>query len=443
MKPDIALTIAGSDSGGGAGIQADLKTFSALGIHGLCVLTSVTAQNTKGVEGINDLSGDFVGKQIDTVVDDFDVKWGKTGMLSSQEIIRAVQDRAEKHNLKLVVDPVMVAASGSSLLREKAFENLKDLVGTAELVTPNIPEAEKLADLKIEIPDDAQKAARRIGNLGPKNVLVKGGHLNTGDVKNFLYTKDEIREFETPRIAVDEIHGTGCTFSSAITAKLAKGKDMETAVEEAGQFMVRSIRGRLEMGGGVETVNPMAEMWKVTGGVEEVTEVQKAAREIVNRKKFCNLIPEVGVNIAMAKPGAEKIEDVIGLNGRIVKVEGKPYQTGIPAPGGSEHVASIILAVMDENPNFRSAMNVKFSEEILEKCRDLDFKISDFDRKREPEDIRTMEWGPKRAIEKLGEVPDLIYDRGAVGKEPMIRVIGKTAGKVTQKSLNIMKKMDF
>ncbi|MFW6386071.1 MAG: bifunctional hydroxymethylpyrimidine kinase/phosphomethylpyrimidine kinase [Candidatus Hadarchaeota archaeon] len=443
MKPNIVFTIAGSDSGGGAGLQADLKTFAALEVHGTCIITSVTAQNTRGVRGTNDLPGTFVGKQIDAVAKDFDPTWGKTGMLSNPDIIDVVKEKVSEYDLKLVVDPVMVAASGSSLLKEEAFESLKELVGDSFLVTPNVPEAEKLSGLQIEGYEDVEQATERIfSNLGPKNVLIKGGHLGGKTVKNFLYGKSGIENFETPRIPIPDVHGTGCTFSSAITAKLAKGNDLITSIEEAGHFMVSSIKGRLKIGEGPPTVNPLAEIWKVTDGTREVRQVQNAAKSLSKRKEFAKLIPEVGTNIAMAKKNAEKITDVVGLSGRIVKVGGRPYQTGIPVEGGSEHIANIVLAVQKRNPEYRSAMNIRFSNEIVEKAEDLGLSSAEFNRENEPEGIRTMEWGPKRAIENAGEITDIIYDKGAVGKEPMIRIIGKNAAQVANKALSIMEEMD-
>lgn len=439
MKPDIALTIAGSDSGGGAGIQADLKTFAALEVHGLSVITSATAQNTRGVEGIEDLPAEFVGKQIDTVAKDFDVKWAKTGMVSSSEIIGVIKERTKEHGIELVVDPVMTAGGGASLLKEGAFQGLKDLLSEAKLTTPNLIEASKLAEMKIETVDEMKTAAKKISELGPEGVLIKGGHLDTSKIHNLLFYEDKFTEFEESRVPISEVHGTGCTFSAAITAELAKGLGLQPAVEKAGDFMIDAVRGRLEIGGGVGTVNPMARAWKVTGDGDEIREVQRAAKNLVNSPEFGRLIPEVGTNIAMAPKGSQKTEDVIGLTGRIVKVNDKPYLSGFPAPGGSEHVANFVLTAEKHDPRIRSGMNIRFSEEILGKCRELSLEISSFDRRGEPPDVKTMSWGAEKAIEKFGGVPDVIYDRGAVGKEPMLRILGEKATDVSEIALRIAK----
>lgn len=440
MKFNVALTIAGSDSGGGAGIQADLKTFSALEVHGLCVLTSVTAQNSRGVEAISDVPADFVGRQIDVVAGDFDMNWAKTGMLSSGEIIRKVRERVSAHDIDLVVDPVMVAADGSPLLSEDALGEMKDFLSEAKLVTPNTVEASVLSEMSVDNLRDMRKSAEKIAELGPEAVLIKGGHLNTPKIHNLLLRDDEFTEFEGPRVPAQKVHGTGCAFSAAITAELAKGREIQSAIDEAGKFMTDAIRGRMEIGGGTDIVNPMAGLWKVTGDGEEIEEVQKAAKGLANTPEFSELIPEVGTNIAMAPKDAETVEDVVGLTGRIVKSGDRPHMSGLPAPGGSGHVGNLVLTAMKHDPEIRAGMNVRFSEEILERCRDLDLTISSFDRRNEPEGVKTMRWGTERAIEKFGAVPDVIYDRGAVGKEPMIRILGERATDVSEVSLRIIKK---
>ncbi len=442
MKPKITLTIAGSDSGGGAGVQADLKTFSALEVHGTSVITSLTAQNTLGVDGILDTPEDFVKKQIDSVAQDFEVEWAKTGMVSNSKIIEAILEKAKEYKINLVVDPIMIAATGSSLIRKGAIKKLKELIGEATLVTPNIPEAEKLSDTRIDNIETMKTAAEKISEIGVDGALIKGGHLSTEKIVNLLHYKNSFKQFERPRIDAPEIHGTGCTFSAAITAELTKGNSIPHSIEKASDFMVDAVRGRLKIGKGVETINPMARMWKVTGNGEEIQEVQKAAKKLERSPEFARLIPEVGSNIAMAKKDARTPKEVVGLTGRIVKVRGTPHMTGVPDFGGSEHVTNIVLTVMGKNPEIRSAMNIKFSEKILEICKNLEYELSSFDRENEPENVKTMSWGTERAIEKLGKVPNIIYDRGSIGKEAMIRILGKKATEVSEIALKIGKKLD-
>lgn len=388
-----------------------------------------------------DLSPEFVGKQFDTITGDFEVEWAKTGMISNSKIARVIRDRVEEYGIKLVVDPVMVATSGSPLMEEGTIGEMTGLLEETELVTPNVPEAEELAEMRIKTIQDMKDAAEKISEFGPGGVLIKGGHLDTPKIHNILLYDDKFTEYVEPRIPVPGIHGTGCTFSAAITAELARGNKLKSAVQKAGDFLGASVRGRLEIGGGYDTVNPLAQIWKVTGDGEEIEEVQKAAENLTSSPEFVRLIPEVGTNVAMAPKGAREPDDVIGLTGRIIEVKGRPYLSGIPAPGGSEHVANFVLTAMKQNSRIRSGMNVRYSDEILGVCRDLDLKISNFDREKEPSGVKTMKWGTERAIEKFGGVPDVIYDEGAVGKEPMIRLLGEGVLEITETALQIAEKI--
>ena len=258
----IALTIAGSDSGGGAGIQADLKTFSALGVYGMSVLTSITAQNTLGVQGVHDLPPDFVGLQIDSVMQDIGADAVKTGMLSNTQIIKMVSKKIKEYQVRnLVIDPVMVAKGGDRLLREDAVKELKEnLIYLAMVVTPNLSEAEVLSGLRIRNIEDMKEAARKIHKLGPKNVLIKGGHLLSAEAIDLLYNGRTFREFRVERIITKNTHGTGCTFSSAIAAELAKGKEVEEAVNTAKRYITLAIQNSLEIGHGHGPLNHLVRL---------------------------------------------------------------------------------------------------------------------------------------------------------------------------------------
>jgi len=251
-----ALTIAGSDSGGGAGIQADLKTFCAFGVYGMSVLTSITAQNTQGVLGIHDLPAQFVALQLEAVLTDMGADAAKTGMLSNAEIIEVVSAKAREHRLdNLVVDPVMVAKSGESLLREDAREALKGaLLPLATVVTPNLPEAEFLSGQKIATTHEMRRAAESIFALGPRYVLIKGGHL-PGDALDILYDGAAFTEFRSKRIKTHHTHGTGCTFSAAIAAGLARGRSVTESVAVAKEYITRAIQNSLPLGHGHGPLN--------------------------------------------------------------------------------------------------------------------------------------------------------------------------------------------
>jgi hydroxymethylpyrimidine/phosphomethylpyrimidine kinase len=258
-----ALTIAGSDSGGGAGIQADLKTFQALGCYGMSAITAVTVQNTIGVFGVHEIPPETVAAQVDVVLSDLGADAVKTGMLASAPIIEAVAGVLRKHGVKhLVVDPVMVAKSGDPLLRDDARGALtSSLLPLAEIVTPNVPEAAVLAGMEIAGEKVLAEAAARIHALGPRYVLMKGGHLEGAEAVDYLYDGHAMRRFTAPRIVTGNTHGTGCTYASAIAARLAHGDTMPDAVRRAKEYLTEAIRRHVPMGGGH---GPLHHGWHIT-----------------------------------------------------------------------------------------------------------------------------------------------------------------------------------
>jgi hydroxymethylpyrimidine/phosphomethylpyrimidine kinase len=239
-----ALTIAGSDSGGGAGIQADLKTFQAFNVFGMSAVTSVTAQNTLGVRSIHDIPSNIVGDQIDMIMQDIGTDAAKTGMVSNKEIIEMIVDRVRRYKIeKLVVDPVMIAKSGARLLRKDAEKALiEKLLPAAFLVTPNVFEAEIISGISIKNIEDAKKSAKLIQKKGAKNVLLKGGHLSGEKAIDILFDGKDFTCYEAERINTENTHGTGCTFSAVITAGLAKGMTVYNAIKVAKDYITRAIK---------------------------------------------------------------------------------------------------------------------------------------------------------------------------------------------------------
>ena len=257
-----ALTIAGSDSGGGAGIQADLKTFSAFRVFGMSVITAVTAQNSLGVQGVENLPPAFVALQLRSVLSDFGAGAAKCGMLSTAPIIEAVAATlADDPVEKLVVDPVMVSKSGDALLQPDARQALIERVlPLALVVTPNLPEAESLAGIPVASRPDMEEAARRIHRLGPRYVLVKGGHLK-GDAIDLLWNGKAFTAFRAPRIDSGNTHGTGCTLSAAIAAGLARGQAIGDAIRDAKAYVTRAIREGFAAGRGVGQLRHFITEW--------------------------------------------------------------------------------------------------------------------------------------------------------------------------------------
>ena len=257
-----ALTIAGSDSGAGAGIQADLKTFAAHGVYGTSAITALTAQNTVGVMAIHVVPDDIVGAQIEAVVGDIGCDAVKTGMLANSTIVEAVAAAIESMELpNLVVDPVMVAKSGDHLLDDEAVHALRwTLLRLARVVTPNIPEAEVLAKMTVRTRDDMREAARRIAMLKPGAVVIKGGHLPGPEIVDVLLEHGEFTEFTGPRIEGRNTHGTGCTFAAAIAAQLAKGVALKEAVRLAKDYVAGAMRPGIPLGKGHR---PLDHFWKL------------------------------------------------------------------------------------------------------------------------------------------------------------------------------------
>ena len=265
----VALTIAGSDSGGGAGIQADLKTFSALGVYGASVLTALTAQNTREVRAIHAVEPEFIAAQLNCVFDDLPVRAIKIGMLSESAVIEVIaQILVDKAEIPLVLDPVMVAKSGDRLLRSEAIGSLRRvLLPLATLITPNLPEAAMLLEIaEPQTRQDMQLAAEKLRQLGASAVLIKGGHLSDGDVEessDFLLTETLACWLPAKRLDTLNTHGTGCTLSSAIAAGLALGKDLESAVREAKTYISGAIAaaGQLRVGSGHGPVHHFYRWW--------------------------------------------------------------------------------------------------------------------------------------------------------------------------------------
>jgi len=258
-----ALTIAGSDSGAGAGIQADLKTFAACGVYGTSVITAITAQNTKGVTRILELPPDLIAAQIDAVVEDIGTHALKTGMLASSAIIEVVAGKIRQHRLQnLVVDPVMVAKSGDLLLRSEAIEALRSLlIPLATIVTPNLSEAEQLTGVQATTLKKTKEAAIRIAGMGARSVVIKGGH-RKGPATDLFYDGEKFRELRAARIRTPHTHGTGCTFSAAIAANLAKGEKLEKAVALAKKYITQAIRRGFAVGAGHGPVHHFYSFWK-------------------------------------------------------------------------------------------------------------------------------------------------------------------------------------
>jgi hydroxymethylpyrimidine kinase / phosphomethylpyrimidine kinase / thiamine-phosphate diphosphorylase len=441
------VTIAGSDTGGGAGIQADLKTIAALGGHGMTIITALTAQNSLGVQSVYPIPLPFIEAQMDAVFTDMGADAVKTGMLWTAAVVKLVAMKLKSFRInRLVVDPVITATDGTRLLDAEGQAALQEtLFPLAALVTPNLPEAAALAGMRVQEIEEMHEAACRIRAYGAEAVLIKGGHL-MGDPVDVLLDGSGFTEFPSERISMTDVHGTGCVLSAAIATELAKGASLKEAVQRGREMTIASIKAAVQMGQGKNFADPHAYLTTEGERNAVLMALHAAIAALKGEANIGGFIPEVSSNLGYALPGAGKKENVAAFPGRIIRVGNGIATINAAAFGASEHIASIILTVMRHDPSFRSAMNIRYSAAILKACRERGFRIVGFDRAKEPHEVSAQEghslaWGVEDALHRAGEVPDLIYDEGGWGKEPMIRILGRDPREVVRKVIDIKRSM--
>jgi len=439
------LTIAGSDSGGGAGIQADLKTITVLGGFGMSVITALTAQNTTGVIDIYPVPVSFISAQFKAVAKDIKIDAAKTGMLYNQETAKEVITLLEQYNIKnLVIDPVMVATSGDTLFSgDISSVAVKKFFNLASLVTPNTQEASQLCGIEITSIETMEQAAKAIAKMGTASVLVKGGHMKGEDAVDIFYDGSSIHHFVSKRYSGDSIHGTGCTLSSAIATFLGQGLNTFEAIKKAKGFITKAIETAAMVGKGHKPANQLAAAQIMLDKENILRELKAAICRFTNSSNAASFIPEVQSNIAYSLCNAKTCDDIAGIPGRLIRLEKTVITVSEPMFGASKHIAQIILTAMKYEPSLRSCMNIRYDNNILEKARQKGFIIKSFNRNDEPDMIKqkkggTMEWGTDMVFQKGLPWPDIIFDIGGVGKEPMIRVIGSDPGMVVNKVLSLL-----
>jgi hydroxymethylpyrimidine kinase / phosphomethylpyrimidine kinase / thiamine-phosphate diphosphorylase len=442
-----ALSIAGSDSGAGAGIQADLKMFSALDVYGCTAITAITAQNTKQVVGIFEIAPSMVEQQIRSVLTDMRPNAIKIGMVYSSPIIDAVYRSLKKTSkIPIVLDPILAAGTGAKLLRSEAYKSFASkLIPSCTLITPNRMEAEKLADIVIRTENDAIEAARKIKKLGAENVIVKAGHFGSAYVTDLLLdSKGKIMKFTNPRLKIKEIHGSGCSFSSAVAAYLAKDLTLAEACKMANEFVHTAIKDAVRIGSGLPVANPLSVIYRDASRYHTLAELQEAAEQVSMLDGFYRVIPETQTNFAYALLDAANISDVAAVRGRIIKIENTAAPASYVKFGASSHVASAIIAYMSINPDFRSAINIRFDKRIVDVCKSL-FSVAGYDRTKEPKRIKRREgssvaWGVLAALSKNPRA-DVIYHTGDVGKEPMITLFGRNPAEIVARINRLLEKI--
>jgi len=439
-----AMTIAGSDPSGGAGIQADVLTIESIGVHATCAVTALTVQNTLGVREVLRTEPRIVAGQIESVMEDIGADVIKTGMLVDGEIVRAVAETLENYKVPLIIDPVIRSSTGYSLLDETGVNELKKLLlPRASLVTPNVREAEQLSGISIGNENEAREAAVEIMKMGADTVLVTGGHFEEDRIIDILADVNGVHKYGRKIIPETYPHGTGCMLSAAITAYLARGNDLHDAVERAISLVNRSIRFPFETKGG-SMVAPLTHLINEAARYPVLKEVRECVRELEEHNIY-ELIPEVASNFVTTLPFAIGIEEAAGIEGRIVRLKDRVH-AHVPWYGVSNHVARFLLNIQTYDSTVRSSMNIKLTRETRRICEELDLDIAFAPREEEPapsaeKENRTMDWAAAYVMKDRDKAPDIIIDEGGMGKEPMIRVLADSSRGLLEKVLSIWREL--
>jgi len=447
-KPKTVMSIGGSDPSGGAGIQTDLKAFNLLDLHGTTTLTSITVQNTQRVSRVQPLSIEIIEEQIDALMNDFHIQTVKTGLLCNNDITTLIAKKTKEYNWKLIVDPVLGATTGDQLADAKEITMLQArLIPQSFLITPNLHEAEILTNTSIKSIEDMKEAALHLKKMGATHVLIKGGHLQTKQAKDLLYDGKQYHLYPLPFIPHKKAHGSGCTLSALITGYIALGKNIADAVNHSKHLLWQMIQEGFFLGKGVDILNTLPSILQRRSTPQPSPShfnVWQKLQQSIN--PICkhlprSFVPEVGINIGYALPNATTADEICALNGRIIKKKDSIQQCGQLCYGGSKHIASIILAAMNHQPTLRSAMNIRYTKENLSYCEQTNLTLASFYRTDQPETIdSTMEWGTTQAMKNHSNIPDLIYDLGSTGKEPMIRIIANNPKQLLEKLRSIIQK---
>ncbi|MGQ9920517.1 MAG: bifunctional hydroxymethylpyrimidine kinase/phosphomethylpyrimidine kinase [Desulfobacca sp.] len=433
------LLIAGSDSSAGAGIQQDLKVATLLGVYGLTVITAVTAQNSLGVQRWEPVAPDLVAAQLTALCGDIRVDAVKIGMLATAAIVREVAASLRQLTVPIVVDPVLAASDGSPLLSEEGVVAFReDLLPLATVLTPNLAEASRLLGREIGTVEAMVAAAQDLCRLGPRAVLVKGGHL-TGAPVDVLAYGDQVYQLPGERLTVPHTHGTGCAMAAALAAHLARGEALPEAVNQARALVGEAIRWGLPLGQGRGPVNTAAPFLREQERLKVLQALQAAAARL-QAEDITELIPEVQSNLGYATPYPRGVMDVAAFPGRLLRTPEGLLIPREPAFGASRHIAAVILTAQQSHPQMRAAMNIRFIEEVEALALLLHLKTAHFDRSQEPPEVKaregsTLAWGVATVMSPGEPPPDLIYDRGDWGKEAMIRVLGTDPMDVVSKVL--------
>ncbi len=429
------LSIGGSDPSSGAGIQSDVKTFSSLNVHCLTIVTAVTGQNTSQFGIVEPVSKKILKNQLELVLSDFKIDGIKIGMVYNSEIIKIIHQQLKKLKIPIVVDPVITSTTDGMLIKKSAIKDFqKFIIPLATVITPNEFEAEILTKTKINAKNTLEKIAKRIQEMGAKNVVITGIKTKNDQITDLVQEKNS-RYFISGKGISKINHGSGCIHSAAIIFSLANNKSIRESVKFAKQFTYNSIENAKKIGKGI-VITDIQEQDNIN------SELSYAINKVTEIKNIHKNIPECQTNFVYSKQKPKSTKDVLGISGRIVNTGNKVTVTGDLTYGGSKHVATALLTVNKKFPKIRSAINLKYQQSTISKIKKLKLIVSSYDRNQEPESVKnkgsTIEWGIKNAIKKSTTVPDVIYHKGDFGKEPMIILFGYTPENILKKILKII-----
>ena len=424
------LSIGGSDPSSGAGIQSDIKTFDSLNAYGLTVITAITGQNTSSFGMIEPVSQKILKNQLDSVISDFKIDGVKIGMVYNSEIIKTIYRELKNIKIPIVLDPIIKSTTGGLLIEKIAINDFKKfLIPLATVITPNKFEAEYLSEIKIDSKKSLQKAAKKIQDMGAKNVVITGLETN-GQISDFILERENqytVSGKKIPKIN----HGSGCNYSSSLLFSLVNGASLKEAVKFSKQFTYDSIKNAKNIGYGIGIT-------QVKNRDVIYTELTHAINKFVEIKNIYKGIPECQTNFVFSKKNPKSSNDILGVSGIIVKTGNTVTVAGDLSYGGSKHVATALIIMNKKFPDVRSAINLRYNKKTISKLRKERSHISSYDRNAEPKNVKTkegssIEWGIKYAIKNLKEPPDIIYHKGDFGKEPMIIICAKTPTLIIEK----------
>ena len=429
------LSIGGSDPSSGAGIQNDIKTFSALDAYGLTIITSVTGQNTSNFGMVEPVSKNILKNQLESVMSDFKIDGIKIGMVYNSEIIKIVHKYLKKLKIPIIVDPVIKSTTGGMLIKKSAISDFKKfIIPLATIITPNKFEAEILTKTKINSKNTPEKIAKIIQKMGAKNVVITGVEIKNKQVLDFVLEKNKKYHIIDEKISKIN-RGSGSIHSAAVLYSIVKNKNIKESLKFAKKTTLNSIKNSKKVGKGIRITN-------VEKQDETKIKLSNAINEFIKIKNIYENIPECQTNFVYSKEKPKSIKEILGISGRIVKAGKEVIIAGNLSYGGSKHVATALLTVNRKYSKIKSAINLKYKKETISKIKKVKLTTYDYDRTQEPQNVKnkgsTIEWGIKNAIKNSRKPPDIIYHKGDFGKEPMIIVFAETPEILMKKIIKII-----